>query len=210
MLTLIKACEDELIEKKSRFIALAAPAASEQQALEVIASVRQQHSTATHHVYAYLIAASDNAGEIQRFNDAGEPSGTAGRPVLEVLKRLGLQNVVVVVTRYFGGILLGAGGLTRAYSTAASHVLSKAEMGEAEPAALCQISFDYAFLPVAERLLAGNGCVIREKLFLQEVTLTCLLPLVSKGLVLRRLSEAFGGALHYFMLSERELLIKKI
>ncbi|MEW8972633.1 MAG: YigZ family protein [Tissierellaceae bacterium] len=108
--------EDEIIINKSRFIGYAKPINSEEEALEFIEEIKTKHRDATHNVYAYVFGENSN---IQRFSDDGEPSGTAGIPALEVLKKEELRNVVVVVTRYFGGIKLGGGGLIRAYTKGA-------------------------------------------------------------------------------------------
>ena len=112
-LTLLQAAQDEYIVQKSRFLCDAAPCGSEEEALSFLQDKRVRYRDATHHCYAYIIGR--NAGII-RFSDDGEPSGTAGLPMMEVLKKRGVVNCCVVITRYFGGILLGAGGLVRAYS----------------------------------------------------------------------------------------------
>lgn len=108
--------EDQTIINKSKFIGYSLPVDSEEEALEFIEEIKTKHRDATHNVYAYVLGEDSN---IQRFSDDGEPSGTAGIPVLEVLKKEDLRNVVVVVTRYFGGIKLGGGGLIRAYTRGA-------------------------------------------------------------------------------------------
>lgn len=107
---------DEITINKSRFIGYAKPANTEQEAIDFIEEIKTKHKDATHNVYGYVIGENSN---IQRFSDDGEPSGTAGIPVLEVIKKENLRNTVVVVTRYFGGIKLGAGGLIRAYTKGA-------------------------------------------------------------------------------------------
>lgn len=114
--TILKYGEDETIINKSRFIGYAKPIETEEEALEFIEDIKIKHKDATHNVYAYVVGDNSN---IQRFNDDGEPSGTAGIPALEVIKKENLRNIVVVVTRYFGGTKLGAGGLIRAYTKAA-------------------------------------------------------------------------------------------
>lgn len=115
---------DEYVVEKSRFIGYAKPAKSEEEAREFIAEIKEKHKDATHNVWAYTIGMNMN---IQRFSDDGEPSGTAGIPVLEVIKKEDLRDVVVVVTRYFGGVKLGAGGLVRAYTKGAKIGLDSAK-----------------------------------------------------------------------------------
>lgn len=119
--------ETEFIEKKSVFIGLASRVFSEEEAKEFIASVKIKYKDARHHVYAYTLGEEMN---IQRYSDDGEPQGTGGIPILEVIKKNELRNVCVVVIRYFGGILLGAGGLTRAYVKGASEAISGAGIVE--------------------------------------------------------------------------------
>ncbi|MBO4353463.1 MAG: YigZ family protein, partial [Clostridia bacterium] len=119
--TVGKAASAEIVEKKSVFIGYAAPVSSEAEAREFVASIKKKHADARHNVSAYIVS-----GGIMHSSDDGEPSGTAGVPVLEVIKKSGVINTVVVVTRYFGGILLGAGGLVRAYSAAAKAAIDAA------------------------------------------------------------------------------------
>ena len=114
--TVFKYGQDEFIVKKSRFIGYCAPIKSEGEALEFIGKIKSKHRDATHNVYAYVLGDTSNT---QRFSDDGEPSGTAGIPVLEVIKKEDLRNIIVVITRYFGGIKLGGGGLIRAYTKGA-------------------------------------------------------------------------------------------
>jgi len=122
--TVLKENTAELIEKKSRFIAAAMPVKTEEEALWFINKKKKEHYDATHNTYAYVIRENN----IARFSDDGEPGGTAGLPMMEVLKKEGLFDVVVVVTRYFGGTLLGAGGLVRAYSKSAKMGVDAAEI----------------------------------------------------------------------------------
>jgi len=114
-ITLEKAASAELVEKKSVFIGYASPVESEEEAIEFIKAIKKKHADARHNVYAYML----NGGGIARYSDDGEPQGTAGVPVLDIIRKGGFCDAVIVVTRYFGGILLGAGGLVRAYSAAA-------------------------------------------------------------------------------------------
>lgn len=120
--TLAKEAHAEFTEKRSVFIGHAAPVKTEKEALDFIARHRHEYADATHNVYAYMLKENN----IARYSDAGEPQGTAGIPVLEVIKKRGITDTVIVVTRYFGGILLGAGGLVRAYGAAASAACDEA------------------------------------------------------------------------------------
>lgn len=133
----------EILIQKSRFIGHAARAETEQQAIEFIDSIKLLHKTATHNCSAYLIGEHDS---IQKANDDGEPSGTAGFPMLEVLKKQGLKDTVVVVTRYYGGIKLGSGGLIRAYGKAVSAALANAGIVDRRLHYLMKASFDYTWL----------------------------------------------------------------
>ena len=126
-LTVSQPAAAELIEKKSRFIANIAPVSTEEEAQAFLESIRKQYKDAGHNVYAYKVGL---ANEIVRCSDDGEPSGTAGKPVLEVIQGNGIKNVIAVVTRYFGGTLLGSGGLARAYSGAAKEGISVAGVVE--------------------------------------------------------------------------------
>ena len=123
-LTIATEAQAEFIEKKSRFIGTIKPVTTEAEALELISSLRSTHWKASHNCYAYIL----REGNIQRYSDDGEPQGTAGVPMLEVLKREEMTDIVVVVTRYFGGTLLGAGGLVRAYSHSAKIALDAAKI----------------------------------------------------------------------------------
>ncbi len=139
-LTLRRAASDEFIVNKSRFIGYASPAETEEEALAFLQSVRQKHKDASHNCYAYVIGR--NAG-VMRYSDDGEPGGTAGLPMMEVLKARGVVNCCCVVTRYFGGVLLGAGGLVRAYTQGAAIALNAAQVVVMEPTQryLCEVAY---------------------------------------------------------------------
>jgi uncharacterized YigZ family protein len=138
--TLKESASDEFIINKSRFIGYASPAQTEEEALAFLKSIREKHKDATHNCYAYVIG--QNAG-IMRYSDDGEPGGTAGLPIMEVLKAQGVVNCCVVVTRYFGGVLLGAGGLVRAYTQGCVVALKAAQVVIMEPSQkyLCEVSY---------------------------------------------------------------------
>ena len=138
--TLRISSSDEFIVNKSRFIGYAAPCETEEEALAFLHRIRTKHKDATHNCYAYVIGR--NAG-IMRYSDDGEPGGTAGMPMMEVLKAQGVVNCCVVVTRYFGGVLLGAGGLVRAYTQGTVVALKAAQVVVMEPSQqyICEVSY---------------------------------------------------------------------
>lgn len=158
----------EIEIKRSRFIGHAKPVSSEDEAIKFIEEIRGKHRMATHNVYAYVIGEYD---EIQRFSDDGEPSGTAGLPVLNVIKKEGLKNTAVVVTRYFGGILLGAGGLVRAYTRGAKVAIDAAEIIEKIPAKSIILTFDYTFLGKIQNEFSKKGYYIKDIIYSDKVSI---------------------------------------
>jgi len=138
--TIRSAGEDAFVEKRSRFLGHALPVSTEEEALAFIAQMKSKYWDANHNVYAYIL----REGNIQRFSDDGEPQGAAGIPALDVLKKSGLTDLVVVVTRYFGGILLGAGGLVRAYSHGAKIAVEAAGIMEMRPGYLVKLEMEYS------------------------------------------------------------------
>lgn len=168
-LTLAKAADAEHTVQKSRFIGAASPAATEEAALAFIKHQRTAYKTATHHCYAYIIG--ENAG-IMRYQDDGEPSGTAGMPILEALRQHQAVNACIVVTRYFGGILLGTGGLTRAYSHAANEAVKAAGLALVESSRRITITADYPHWDKLEYLLGQRSVTRMEKAFSARVTVS--------------------------------------
>lgn len=163
--------EAEYIDKKSRFIGQVQHAESVSEAMAFVESVRRKHADATHNVWAYVL--SDGQ---MRWSDDGEPGGTSGQPTLNVFRSANVCDVVCVVTRYFGGILLGSGGLVRAYSKAASMALEaagRARMAEWQSVA---VECSYAHYERLRRLLEGEGAQDMSGDFAEFVTVTCLLP----------------------------------
>ncbi|NLY46233.1 MAG: YigZ family protein [Tissierella sp.] len=161
--------EDEVIINKSRFIGYASPIDSEEEALEFIDEIKAKHRDATHNVSAYVIGENSN---IQRFNDDGEPSGTAGIPALEVIKKEDLRNVVVVVTRYFGGIKLGGGGLIRAYTKGAKIGLEASTIVDMVIHRKLKIRLDYNLYGKIENHLLVNEYLVDETIFDSSVNIT--------------------------------------
>lgn len=161
----------EIVIKKSRFIGYVMPVQNEEEAIQFIEDIKKKHWNATHNCSAYMIGERD---EIQKQSDDGEPSGTAGKPILEVIKHQGLKNVAIVVTRYFGGIMLGAGGLIRAYTDGA---VAAIEAGEAITKVLHRevfVELDYTWLGKVENELRNRQVRMGETTFTDKVKLTCL------------------------------------
>ena len=163
--------EDEFYEKKSHFIGRVWPVETEEDALAKIQEMKKQHYDATHNCWAYII--KDGA---VRFSDDGEPGGTAGMPMLQVLQREGLYNIVCVVTRYFGGILLGAGGLVRAYTKGAKIAVDAAGKSMKRVWTVVYLPCPYTFYERVKLLVAEFGGIIRETEFGAEVELEVLFP----------------------------------
>ncbi|NJF24649.1 YigZ family protein [Thermococcus sp. Bubb.Bath] len=150
-----------IIIKKSVFIGYASPAGSEREAEEFISRVREYHSDATHNVFSYVI--NDGKNFAVRYDDNGEPKGSAGKPVLKVIQNRGLSNIVIVVTRYFGGIKLGYGGLVKAYGEAASLAIEKAGIVEVYETERFEVTFPYSlFHAVRETIENAGGRIVSE------------------------------------------------
>ena len=180
--------EDEFYEKKSHFIGRALPVETEEEALEKIQAMKKQHYDATHNCWAYII--KDGA---VRFSDDGEPGGTAGMPMLQVLQREGLYNIVCVVTRYFGGILLGAGGLVRAYTKGAKIAVDAAGKSMKRVWTVVYLPCPYTFYERVKLLIAEFGGIIRETEFGAEVELELLFPEANVPAFFEKLTDMTSG-----------------
>ena len=155
----------EFVERHSRFIGYAKPVKTEEEAILFINSIKSKNWNATHNVYAYCI----RQDQVKRYSDDGEPQGTAGIPTLDVLVKSGVTDVVVVITRYFGGILLGAGGLVRAYSHSASIALHQAEIITMHSCVMAEINCDYNQYGKLASLIPENGGVVDHADFTDTV-----------------------------------------
>lgn len=187
--TVQKEAEDVFVEKRSRFIGYAKPVSTEEEALAFINEKRSKHWDASHNVYAYSIR-----GGAVRYSDDGEPQGTAGIPALDVLQKNGVTNVVVVVTRYFGGILLGGGGLVRAYSHGAALALDAAKVVEMRECLLLAFTCDYAQYGRVASLIPECGGVLDDTEFAENVTLTFHIEPEQLGAFQKRLADATNGS----------------
>lgn len=163
----------ELTEKRSRFISTVAPVSDEQSALDFIADIKQKYWDAKHNVFAYII----KSGNINRFSDDNEPHSTAGLPTLSVLQNAGLTDCAVVTTRYFGGILLGTGGLVRAYSASAKLAVETVGIVTVKECTVCRILCDYNFYGKLESMLKENNITVENAEFLQNVCVTVCIPI---------------------------------
>ena len=179
----------EFTEKRSKFIATIVHIESEKQATEFIGKMRNKYWDARHNVYAYTL--SDN--NIKRFSDDGEPHGTAGKPVLDVIDGAELRNVAVVVTRYFGGILLGTGGLVRAYSAAAQGAVSNADIKTMTNCRELEIICDYGMFDNLSNYLKNiPGGVISTDFTNEVITFVYIDDTVADDFILK-LNDAFNG-----------------
>ena len=170
--TIRKEALDEYVVKKSRFIGHIKPVTTQEEALAFIQEISKKHWDATHNVYAYIL----REGGVKRFSDDGEPQGTSGIPTLDVLEKSGLTDCCVVTTRYFGGIMLGAGGLVRAYSHSASIAVTAGGIVTRALCARLQVTCDYYFYGKLSSLVPENGGIIEDTIFEDNVTLIFRLP----------------------------------
>ncbi len=171
--TVKNAASAELIEKRSRFIASVKPVSTETEAVEFINSIRQKYRDATHNVYAYIIEENN----LMRHSDDGEPSGTAGMPVLDILKKEDLTNLVVVVTRYFGGILLGTGGLVHAYSKSAKQGVVAAQPIEMVLCRETRLKCGYTLLGRVQNTLRGYNLITGGAIYTDKVEIPLFIPI---------------------------------
>ena len=179
--TILVPSEIEIIEKKSRFIGYAHPVVNEDEAIEFVNFIKQKHRDATHNVYAYITRHNN----INRFTDDGEPSGTAGLPTLDAIRKAGFTDTAVVVTRYFGGTLLGTGGLVKAYSSAASQAIAAAKPVIKRLSAIYTITCRYDLLGSVEYSLENDNFSVENKEFTDKVKITVGVPF-EKGELLEK------------------------
>ena len=180
--------EDEFVEKKSRFIGRVWPVETEEEALAKIQEMKKQHYDATHNCWAYVIR--DGA---MRFSDDGEPGDTAGNPMMQVLQRENIYNVVCVVTRYFGGILLGAGGLVRAYTKGAKIAIDAAGKSMKRVWTVLYVPCPYTYYERVKLEIESFGGILRNTEFGAEVDLEILLPQGQVTPFLERLTDMTAG-----------------
>ncbi len=190
--------EAEYTEKRSRFIARVWPIGSEAEAVAHIEAMRKQHYDARHNVYAYIV----RDGGIMRYSDDGEPQGTSGQPTLNVFRAQEIQNFCCVVTRYFGGILLGTGGLVRAYSTAAKMALEEAGISRMALWKSIELGCTYSQFERIKRLLEEHEAVIENTDFGADIVFSALLREDMEPQFEKALTELTAGTCEYLICGE--------
>lgn len=188
--TVYKVGEGEIVEKKSRFIAEVYPVTGEEEAFAHLEEVKKRYWDARHHCWAYVIGR--NPGQ-ERMSDDGEPAGTAGKPILEVIRGRQLTDVFIVVTRYFGGTLLGTGGLVRAYTSAAAEALAHTEIITRIHGFKLKITTDYTGLGKIQYILGQRGLAVLDTSYTDRVEITALVPDGEKGALTKALMEGTNG-----------------
>ena len=187
----------EYIEKKSRFLGGVYPVTSEQEAKEILERVRKQHYDARHNCWCYIVKSGQ-----KRYSDDGEPQGTAGQPMLNVFEREGVVAVLCIVTRYFGGILLGAGGLCRAYTKAAKDALDAAGISKMQPWVRQQITVPYALFERAKLLIAAQEGTVEDAQYGADILITYRIPEGADERLRTALREASSGSVVPSLLEE--------
>ncbi len=182
----------EVTEKRSRFIGQTLPVKTEEEAQAFIAKVRKENHDARHNCYAYITGPD---GSVEKCSDDGEPSRTAGMPMMDLLKKRNLRNICVVVTRYFGGILLGTGGLVRCYSAAAAGALDASLAAEQKHGILTVWETDYGFYGKLQYLAEEEELPVLNEEFGEKVTMTILLPAEKADRIRKKLREMSAGKL---------------
>ena len=197
--TIKEASSDEFIVKKSRFIGYVKPVKTQEEALEFINEIKSKHWDATHNVYAYTL----RNGGVRRFSDDGEPQGTAGIPSLDVLLKEEVVDCCVVVTRYFGGIMLGAGGLVRAYSHGAKIALDAGGIITMSLCKIVRVKTDYNFYGRLVPLICEEGGIVEDTQFTDNVEVTFRIPQDKVPFFESRLVDISCGKFHSEVIDEK-------
>ena len=201
----IEGGEGEIVEKKSRFIATVQPVETEEEAVAFIDSMKKKYWDARHNCSAFVLGSKN---EITRCSDDGEPGGTAGRPMLEVLLGQEVTNVAVVVTRYFGGVLLGTGGLVRAYTKAVQEGLKNSQIATLAYGTLVQIETDYNGIGKLQYILGKASIPVQKSDYTDVVTLQVFLLQEQKDGILKEMTEATAGKCRFEEIENKyELLL---
>ena len=189
-LELVSGGEGEIVEKKSRFIGQIKPVYSEEEAYAFVEQIKKKHYDARHNCFAFSIG---DEMPLLRFSDDGEPQGTAGKPILEVINGSGIHNICIVVTRYFGGTLLGTGGLVRAYTDAAKEALGNCETKRKQRIYPIKVTTDYADMGKIQYIIENADVRVVDKVFTDEVVFWLEVPVDSKDKLVVAITEASGA-----------------
>lgn len=187
--TVLENASNEFVEKRSRFIGYCKPVKTEQEAIDFINEKRSEHWNATHNVYAYSL----REGNIKRYSDDGEPSGTAGMPVLDVIVKNEIFDVVVVVTRFFGGVLLGTGGLVRAYSHGSKIAVEAAKPVIMQNCLVCEARCAYNQYGKVSSLIIGVGATVDDTVYESDVLVKFHIKPDLLGTLNKKLADATSG-----------------
>lgn len=182
--------QGEWVDKKSRFIGRLIYVKSEDEVNQILDGIRKEHYSARHHCYSYILG---DHGQIKRFSDDREPSGTAGKPILEVLERAQLSNALLVVIRYFGGVLLGTGGLVHAYQNSARIAVENSILVERFQGFLCKIEMEYGLLGKIQHLLKEEEIEILSSMYQEKVILEIALLPEQEVQLSTKLKSIFAG-----------------
>lgn len=192
--TIFEEATGEIVEKKSRFIATAMHVESEEEAINYIDAFKKKYWDARHNCYAFILGMGS---ETMRFSDDGEPSGTAGKPILEVLKGRELTNTLVIVTRYFGGVLLGTGGLVRAYTDSTVAALDNAQLKTMCLMKEVSIAVDYSSIGKLKYILANEGIDIVDEQYTDTVTVKTAIRTGDVAGIIKKVTDATSGKASY-------------
>lgn len=202
--TVLENASDEFVEKRSRFIGYCKPVKTEQEAIDFINEKRSEHWNATHNVYAYSL----REGNIKRYSDDGEPSGTAGMPVLDVIVKNEIFDVVVVVTRYFGGVLLGTGGLVRAYSHGSKIAVEAAKPVIMQNCLVCEARCAYNQYGKVSSLIIGVGAAVDDTVYESDVLVKFHIKPDLLGTLNKKLADATSGEVTVEQKDERYFAVQ--
>lgn len=187
--TVARESQTLLVEKKSKFISNVKPVDNEADAIAYLNEMRSRYSDATHNVYAYVI----DENNIFRYSDDGEPSGTAGMPVLDTIRKAGIVDVIVVITRYFGGTLLGTGGLVHAYGASARQGLLQSQVVVRSLCDIVSVKVDYTLVGKMQYKIASDGYMLEDTIYDNEVTFKICCPIENTEKLIAELIDMTNG-----------------
>lgn len=201
MKIIYKEGKGEIEEKKSRFIAHIYPVQSEEQAVSYINEVKKKYWDARHNCYAYVLG--EDAG-FQRFSDDGEPQGTAGKPILDIIMKSGIYNCLIIVTRYFGGTLLGTGGLIRAYQAASKEGLEHSTVLSVSDGVLAQIDADYNSIGKIQYICLEMHIDILKTEYTENVYMEMIVQAENYGQFVQKITDAFSGKISVVKIQQQK------